>query len=200
MPRRAKVTGKKDAAAGKRFPLNMRTTFDVRRHLEESAKASGRSLAQEAEYRIERSFLDQKLMIEALELTYGRELSGILMMLGEAMMMTGRQAGFSATSTLEGSQNWFENGYAFQQAEQAAVAMLEAVRPAGEIIPPTVPKDDGRFDWASYFSHLGAGHAKGLLAEIASAEPTTATERVAMLRRSLGSLVERIKSNMGRKQ
>ncbi len=42
---------------GKRYPLNMRTTFDLRKKIEEAAYKSGRSLAQEVEYRIEVSFL-----------------------------------------------------------------------------------------------------------------------------------------------
>jgi len=41
---------------GKRVPLNMRTTKEVRQKLEEAAAASGRSLTQEVENRIERSF------------------------------------------------------------------------------------------------------------------------------------------------
>ena len=40
----------------KRAPLNMRTTPEARRKLEDAADKSGRSLAQEVEYRIERSF------------------------------------------------------------------------------------------------------------------------------------------------
>lgn len=36
--------------ASKRCPLNMRTTPDIRRRLEESARKSGRSLAQEIEW------------------------------------------------------------------------------------------------------------------------------------------------------
>lgn len=42
--------------SGKRHPLNMRTTWAVRSRLEDAAIASGRSLAQEVEYRLERSF------------------------------------------------------------------------------------------------------------------------------------------------
>ena len=41
----------------KRHPLNMRTTKALRDSLEEAAADSGRSLAQEVEYRLERSFL-----------------------------------------------------------------------------------------------------------------------------------------------
>ena len=46
----------KAAAESKRSPLNMRTTKETRSKLEEAAEKSGRSLAQEVEYRLERSF------------------------------------------------------------------------------------------------------------------------------------------------
>jgi hypothetical protein len=56
MPPRAQTTKKKTGSAGKRYPLNMRTTFELRRKLEEAAKRSGMSLAQETERRVENSF------------------------------------------------------------------------------------------------------------------------------------------------
>ena len=46
--------------AGKRFPLNMRTTKKIRDELQAAAHASGRSLAQEVEHRLEQSFRDEK--------------------------------------------------------------------------------------------------------------------------------------------
>lgn len=46
---------------GKRHPLNMRTTKDMRDRLERAAVESGRSLAQEVEYRLDRSFVDDSL-------------------------------------------------------------------------------------------------------------------------------------------
>jgi hypothetical protein len=62
MPRRA---GKSDAAvaqAGKRYPLNMRTTFEIRSKLEAAAAESGRSLAQEAESLIEKALQLDKVL------------------------------------------------------------------------------------------------------------------------------------------
>jgi hypothetical protein len=46
----------KGSDGGKRYPLNMRTTREMRERLEASARASGRSLAQEVEIRLEQSF------------------------------------------------------------------------------------------------------------------------------------------------
>src|SRR4051812_25534907 len=124
MPPRANRTGKK-SQSGKRYPLNMRTTHQMRTALEAAASSSGRSLAQEAELRIERSFSDQRMSIEALELTFGRELAGILLTLGYAMNEAGRMTAFTATRTLEGSQNWWKNPYGYSQAMQAAIHILQ---------------------------------------------------------------------------
>jgi hypothetical protein len=47
---------RKKAPKGKRYPLNMRTTRELRDRIEAAAHASGRSLVQEVEYRLEQSF------------------------------------------------------------------------------------------------------------------------------------------------
>jgi hypothetical protein len=47
---------RKKPMEGKRYPLNMRTTKEMREKLERAARASGRSLVGEVEYRLERSF------------------------------------------------------------------------------------------------------------------------------------------------
>lgn len=55
---------RKAKKSGKRYPLNMRTTKEIRDALEEVAKNSGRSLAQEVEARLERTFyLDASMML-----------------------------------------------------------------------------------------------------------------------------------------
>jgi hypothetical protein len=52
-------------SGGKRYPLNMRTTKEVRDQLERAAAESGRSLAQEVEFRIARSFDRKATVLEA---------------------------------------------------------------------------------------------------------------------------------------
>lgn len=51
---------------GKRYPLGMRTTKEIRERLESAASESGRSLAQEVEYRLERSFDREQWSTELL--------------------------------------------------------------------------------------------------------------------------------------
>ncbi len=49
---------------GKRYPLSLRTTREIRELIEREAILSGRSLAQEAEYRIQKSFVDERAKYE----------------------------------------------------------------------------------------------------------------------------------------
>lgn len=75
MPARAKLPPGK----GKRVPLNMRTTQEVRDRLEHAAADSGRSLVQEVENRLEFSFLDEDAREREMG---GRELHALFRMLG----------------------------------------------------------------------------------------------------------------------
>jgi uncharacterized protein (DUF1778 family) len=56
MPRKSKRV-----LPGKRYPLNMRTTKELRDKIEWAAVASGRSLVQEVEIRLERLFLQEEI-------------------------------------------------------------------------------------------------------------------------------------------
>lgn len=49
---------------GRRNTLNLRITNDLKARMEGSAKASGRSVSQEAEFRLERSFIAEDTMYE----------------------------------------------------------------------------------------------------------------------------------------
>ncbi len=84
MPARAKLPPGK----GKRVPLNMRTTRETREKLEKSAAESGRSLVQEVEYRLERSFAEEPQS----EIAYR-----LIRLLGAAMSMVEQQTGKDAT-------------------------------------------------------------------------------------------------------
>jgi hypothetical protein len=47
---------------GKRYPLSMRTTKEIKDKIETASKTSGRSMMAEAEYRLEQSFLTEELI------------------------------------------------------------------------------------------------------------------------------------------
>src|SRR5258707_9450931 len=56
---------------GKRHPLNMRTTREIKEKLEAVSRESGRSLAQEVEYRIEQSLREKERLEETLAAMMG---------------------------------------------------------------------------------------------------------------------------------
>jgi len=173
----------------------MRSTFEIRQKLEQAAAESGRSLAQEAEFRIDRSFVEQQLLIEALEMAYGPELSGVLLVLGETMAIAGRQAAFMKSLGDKRAENWSQSPYAFSQIVQAADRVFEAIKPDGDSSPPRLGKTEA-IDLDQIAKNFGRGIADGILAEIASNEPTTSTAitRAPRLRRFLGEvLVDRVK-------
>lgn len=57
MPARHERTTTKQRLKGKLYPLNMRTSYELRRQLEAAAAKSGRSLTREVEERLQQSFL-----------------------------------------------------------------------------------------------------------------------------------------------
>ncbi|NNH32272.1 Arc family DNA-binding protein [Rhizobium sp. SEMIA 4085] len=57
---------KKPTEAVKRHPLNVRTTKEMRERIEAAAAASGRSMVQEVEFRLERSFDLEKVIEDAM--------------------------------------------------------------------------------------------------------------------------------------
>jgi hypothetical protein len=182
---------------GERVPLGLRVTADVKAKLDQAIAASGRSQSQEAEFRIEQSFAEQRSLLEALDLAYGRELAWLMLWMGEVMKDSGRLAGLIASGTLEGAQNWFSNPYAFAQAVESAKTMLEAISPAGD---PTAPQTSPiKVDGISpiYFGataqRIGADTAKGILREIAGEKsgPPGDTERPQRLRKAPKLLVDR---------
>ena len=62
--KRGRGRPKLPAGEGKRYPLSLRTTREIRELVEQEAIMSGRSLAQEAEYRIQKSFVDDRARYE----------------------------------------------------------------------------------------------------------------------------------------
>lgn len=84
MPAKAKLP----PGEGKRVPLNMRTTREVRTKLELVAADSGRSLVQEVEHRLEQSFKED-------ESVGGMRLRALLLLFGTAARLVEHETGKS---------------------------------------------------------------------------------------------------------
>jgi hypothetical protein len=192
----------KAAAPGERVSLGLKVTSDIKRRIDEAARESGRTQSQEAEARLERSFDHQELLPQVLELSYGRQLAGVLLMLGHAMKTTGESAGLSAASdspslTLEGARKWFDIPYAYDQAVRAADSIFEALRPPND---PGIPKhmrgSDGELDLGDVAEHLGERLATVVLEEAASGRSRVENggqERARIYHKMLGRLTKRLR-------
>jgi len=66
----------------KRLPLSIRITPALRARLLSAAAANGRSVTQEAELRLEQSVDQERSLIDALELGFGRQVAGLMLAIG----------------------------------------------------------------------------------------------------------------------
>jgi len=136
---------------------------------------------------LEWSLEGERLLLDALELKFGRELAGLLLTMGDAMHDAGRSASFNATGTLEGSQQWWKHSGAFAQAKASAVRILDVLAPTEESPPPI------KAPHVLPIEGEGESFANGYLDQIANAgiadHPTD--ENMRMLHKRLGSLADR---------
>jgi hypothetical protein len=97
----------KNDADVKRHPLGVRTTKALKEKLEAAAASTGRSVAQEVEYRLEESFRGEKHIAIPLDL--------LKVMIQSAEMRTG--------------QIWTEDFSTWVAVQRAAIAMIRLHRP-----------------------------------------------------------------------
>jgi phage I-like protein len=98
MPKRAQ--GIPEAAVGgKRYPLNMRTTKETRDKLMLAASESGRSLTQEVEWRLERSFDDRRDIEILFSGAVGQSMLDIAQAVRLVEAVTEKLTGFDAVTT-----------------------------------------------------------------------------------------------------
>ncbi len=123
----------KHPTEGKRIPLGLRVTAQIKQRLDDAAAKNGRSQSQEAELRLERSFERQDLLPETLALAFGQEAGGLLMAAGMVMTTVGSDAGRDLSrKTRTEPRNWIDDPYAFDQALRAMIDMLDRARPPGD--------------------------------------------------------------------
>lgn len=128
----------KQPVAGKRMSLGLKVTSEVKAKLDHAAQASGRTQSQEAEARLERSFQNEDLLPQLMELAYGRQAAGLLIILGRITRDAGSAAAFYSKGTLEAVENWMNEPWAFEQVRLGIMAALDGLRPEGEPIAPAL--------------------------------------------------------------
>jgi hypothetical protein len=160
--RRARGRPPKAAAERKRRILSMRMRDATMATLVQRAAANGRSLSEEAEALIEYALQAGDLLDQVLDLRFGRQAAGLLLLLGSILRDTGNHAGFMKTHTLAGASEWLDVPFAFDQAKQAVDAVFEALYPAGDREPPKIGRFGGP-DFGNFTTNLGAGFATTFL-------------------------------------
>ena len=115
---------------GKRVPLNMRTTRERRDHLERAARASGRSLTQEVEIRVERSFLDEEARYHDFggKLRYKQmRLVALVIDLVEEQMGANWQSDRKTYVEVRRAVDTFLEGLAPRRGKRSGAAALETI-------------------------------------------------------------------------
>jgi TraY domain len=141
-PRRSSRRGPRPSGGtpDRKSTISVRISPELKEKLFAATEANDRSLSQEAEVRLERSVRDEKSIEDALELAYGREFAGIILMLARAMTDAGRHVALMEKPTMPGSAaDWLNRPWAFEQAVRAASTILEAFRPPGPVEAPPNP-------------------------------------------------------------
>lgn len=135
---------------GKRHAVGIRTTKQLKDLLQRAADSSGRSIAQEIEFRLENSFREEDQS----------QLAGLLMTLEKTMRDAGMHAGFISTGSYQGALDWFENPTALREAVEGAREVLQALR----------PKEGPAHDLPAVYANLGQKVARGVLEALRNPE------------------------------
>lgn len=160
-PRKAK------AKPGDRIQLGVRVTNEIKARLDGAAKDSGRSLSQEAEFRIERSFERENLLYETFEIAYGRQLAGLLMAAAGAMQyamtvygMATHIPGQSTGPVRPQSEGLLRDPAVYQAASDALQTILKEFAPAE---PTSIPQHVADRLAAAGWTNVGEQAAKEIL-------------------------------------
>lgn len=134
---------------GDRVPLSLRVTPSLKAAIDVACEDSGRSQSQEVEFRLEQSFERQELLYEAFEMTYGRQLAGLLM-LGAGAMQYAMSIHNIAAADPEGNRSnaprpqadgQLAKSYVFDDAVAALVQTIGYFRPASSEKLPTTASE-----------------------------------------------------------
>lgn len=154
VPRKFGGRPKRELEPGERVHLGFRVTPELKDRVERAAQASGRSLSQESEFRLEFSFHREDLLEDALKLAYGREVTGVLMYLGYVMDLMVTWASMRRAAESDGRMDWNLSLYArnnwasdpfmydmVMEAAETLIQLLRAARPEGEGRPRSDEED-----------------------------------------------------------
>lgn len=196
----------KPATPGRRSPLGLRVTAEIKDLLDSAAVKSGRTQSQEAETRLELTFRSERQLDQALETIFGQRTAGLVTLLAHVMRDAGQMGHPIATRSLEVAPDWTSNAFAYDQAVRAATRVLEAFRPEGDPVPDHLNEAlmIGGVDVNAAHRDLGHGVANPYLAAVADPDEAISADlqRIGSeVREKLGEVMaDRIERNIGAKQ
>jgi hypothetical protein len=144
---------------------SFRTSEETRERLVEAAERRGVSINQEINDRIDASFAGPDLSERTFK---NKGLYGLMRLVAVAMQISGQQALIFKNNAVEGSDLWYRDPYAFDQAVQAAMEVFKGCRPDGSRAAPANHKDPAINDLQS---RVGKSFADNVLSEVAVAAP-----------------------------
>lgn len=119
--------------------LKLRIREPLRRRLAQDAERNQTTLNAAIVTRIELGYEGERQLDAALDRLYGRQLAGVLTLLGKVMRAVGPVAGYRSMSTGAGAvdleaaaEQWLSDPHAFGQAVTAARRVLDRLRPEGD--------------------------------------------------------------------
>jgi hypothetical protein len=124
--RQPKKRGRPEKAArdGERVSLGLKVTPEIKRLLSAATAVSGRTQSQEAEFRLERSFLGIGLLREASELAYGRQMALLLEIISREIRVELARSGISV------DQDWLNDPTAFDRVRATVSAIFVPIEHA----------------------------------------------------------------------
>ena len=124
------MTERDDAATAE---IKLRMKEPLRAKIESAARERGISMNAEMVDRLERSFerpaIVKSLLGEALELSFGSKLAGLLQVVAKAMEDVGHHANFAAHGGPQYGkyrEDWLQDPYAFSEAANAVSDVLKS--------------------------------------------------------------------------
>ncbi len=140
----------------KRHALGIRTTKTLKERIADAAGASGRSLAQEAEHRLEGSFAPDPDFETWLARIYGPQCAALLQIIGRELpsqiVRAGIRVGALHGTRVDILSDWMADPTVFAVVSRSINAILAILRPPGA--PADVPDLDPEGDAQDLMSKL----------------------------------------------
>jgi hypothetical protein len=174
-----------------KIQIGLRVSEDLREKIQTAATERGVAVNKEISDRLERSFSEEI----AVSGDGSSELYSILRVVAAAMDSAGPMTAIMSAMNPDVGRDWIKNSLAYEQAVEAAVAVLAAFKPQTTTAPHASMPD--------YVNTLGVEMANGILEEAATGKTRTIgpseIARASRLHAGLGSLTERIQGFDARK-